>query len=226
MDPSATDLTAGVNARFGADADYYSQLRPELLALTDSVPKQRVLEIGCGTGGTLRHLRQQGAQFTVGVEIRTDVAEVARSRSLADAIIVGDIESLELPFPAEHFDLIVASFVLEHVRDPWAVSRRLVSLLRPGGYLVGSLPNVRHWSVLLPLLLRGRWDYCDDGIMDWTHYRFFTRYTIAGLLSQSGLQLDVNQAEVAGRKSRLLNAATLGLATDFLAFAYNFRARK
>jgi SAM-dependent methyltransferase len=226
MDPSATALTSGVNSRFGADADYYSQLRSELLALTDSVPKQRVLEIGCGTGGTLRHLRQQGAQFTVGVEIRTDVAEVARNRSLADSIIVGDIESLELPFPAEHFDLIVASFVLEHVRDPWAVSRRLVSLLRPGGYLVGSLPNVRHWSVLLPLLLRGRWDYSDDGIMDWTHYRFFTRHTIASLLSQSGLQIDVNAAEVAGRKSRLLNSATLGLATDFLAFAYNFRARK
>jgi SAM-dependent methyltransferase len=223
----ATAVAAtGANLRFAADADYYKHLRPALLALADSVPMTRVLEIGCGAGETLRYLRQRGAQYTVGVEIRGDVAEVAKNGSQADVIIVGDIETLDLPFPAEHFDLVVASFVLEHVRDPWAVTRRLVSLLRPGGLLVGSLPNVRHWSVLAPLLFRGRWEYVDDGIMDWTHFRFFTRRTIAKLLSESGLHVDVNRGEVAGRKSVAVNIATLGVMSDFLAFAYNFRARK
>ena len=38
-----------------------------------------------------------------------------------------------------------------------------------------SLPNVRHHSVVLPLVVQGRWDYDDAGVLDRTHLRFFTR---------------------------------------------------
>jgi SAM-dependent methyltransferase len=216
----------GANTRLGADAQYYSHLRWPLLALTESLPKGRVLEIGCGSGETLNYLKEKGAELAIGVELRRDVAQIAERRSSIDSVIVGNIETIEMPYSEGYFDLIVASFVLEHVRDPWEVTKRLAKLLKPGGYLVGSLPNVRHWSVVAPLLFKGRWQYIDEGIMDWTHLRFFSRHTIEELLSASGLILDINKGEIVGRKSNGLNVLTLGLMSDLCAFAFNFRAKK
>ncbi|WP_208103072.1 hypothetical protein, partial [Escherichia coli] len=48
-----------------------------------------------------------------------------------------------------------------------------------------SLPNVRHYSVVLPLLFGGRWDYEDAGLLDRTHLRFFTKASAKALLSSS-----------------------------------------
>jgi hypothetical protein len=58
-------------------------------------------------------------------------------------------------------------------------------MLSPGGKMLISLPNVAHWSVRL-LLLVGIFDYHDRGIMDRTHYQFFTRKRVRHMLrSQS-----------------------------------------
>ena len=48
----------------------------------------------------------------------------------------------------------------------------------PGGRLVLSVPNVGHWAVVEDLLA-GRWDYLPIGLLCYTHYRFFTRRTLA-----------------------------------------------
>jgi 2-polyprenyl-3-methyl-5-hydroxy-6-metoxy-1,4-benzoquinol methylase len=75
--------------------------------------------------------------------------------------------------------------VLEHVRDPGAALRRLRSLLDPGGWIVVSTPNIANWSVRL-LLLAGRFEYTERGIMDRTHVHFFTRRTLLRLLRDNG----------------------------------------
>ena len=167
--------------------DYFAHARREIAPL---LPQQcgRVLEIGCGSGATLGWLRgEQRASCTVGVEILEAAAQ--RARVHADEVYCLDFERVELPLEDKKFDLILCLDVLEHMVNPWLVVDRLVSqYLVPGGTLIVSLPNVRHYSVVLPLLFWGRWDYEDAGLLDRTHLRFFTRDTAIELLSHSRLE--------------------------------------
>ena len=192
-----------------------------MLSLVQGVP-QRVLEIGCATGQTLEYLREKGAQYVVGIDCFPDAAAAAKKRGLNE-VIVGDIEQLELKFAPESFDLVIASHVLEHLSDPWTVLRKISRIMKRDGQLVGALPNVRHHSVLLPLLLRGRWEYQASGIMDCTHLRFFTRKSIPDLLNSAGFRLQRIEPEF-GRKCGIANKVTANLFQGFLSFAYNFSA--
>lgn len=213
-----------INDKCQPNGEYYSQLRIPLLSLIKGTPKH-VLEVGCAGGQTLAYLKDRGAEFAVGIECSPDVADIARKRGV-DQVIVGDIESLDLGFPEESFDLIVAGHVLEHLADPWKVLRKLRTLLRTGGQIVGALPNVRHHSVVLPLLVSGTWQYEESGIMDWTHLRFFTKQSLLDMLEKSGLQVESIVPELAGPKSRLANALTCNIFRNFLSYAYNFSAFK
>ena len=98
--------------------------------------------------------------------------------------------------------------------------------LKPGGYLLGALPNVRHISVLRNLLLRGEFRYEDSGIMDWTHLRFFTRKSMIELVEGGDLELVDIRGDLNGTLSKALYTGSATLMRDFSYFAYNFLARR
>jgi len=60
------------------------------------------------------------------------------------------------------------------------------------------MPNVRHYTVAIPLLVGGRWDYRDEGILDRTHMRFFTKATMRELFEAGGYRIE-QMAPVATR---------------------------
>jgi 2-polyprenyl-3-methyl-5-hydroxy-6-metoxy-1,4-benzoquinol methylase len=166
--------------------DYFAHARKEIEPLLP-LNCGRVLEIGCGSGATLGWLRQQHqAESTVGVEIAAEAA--GKARSFADEVHCLDFERHDLPGGAKKFDLVLCLDVLEHMVDPWAVVDRLATrYLETGGTLIVSLPNVRHYSVVLPLLFIGRWNYEDAGLLDRTHLRFFTKASASALLTHPQL---------------------------------------
>src|SRR5262249_18443854 len=135
-------------------AGYYDQPRPEVAALVP-VTCRRILELGCGNGQLGQLLARRGHEVT-GVELASEVAEIARRRLAR--VEVMDLEDADWPFEPVSFDAVVAADVLEHLVDPWAVLRRATALLRPGGVVVASLPNVQNIDILWRLV-RGRWDY-------------------------------------------------------------------
>jgi len=61
--------------------------------------------------------------------------------------------------------------------------------VKPGGFVIISVPNVRNWRVLYDLLLKGRWDYTGSGILDVGHLRLFTKKTIFQALNEIGLDI-------------------------------------
>lgn len=146
---------------------------------------RHLLSIGCASGRTEALLKEQlGLAEVVGVELEPAVAEQARA--MLDAVHVGDIETLDLPYPPGHFDAILCLDVLEHLRDPWrTLGGKLRPLLAPGGVIVVSLPNVRYWMVLWRLFW-GRWGYARRGILDIGHLRFFTPRTARQMLIDAG----------------------------------------
>jgi SAM-dependent methyltransferase len=212
------------NTCVGADDPYYSHLRMSLLDLVDGSPK-RVLEIGCGHGQTLAFLkRERLAEFVAGVELVPEVAAIARRNPEVDLVLTGDVEHLSLEFPVGYFDLIIASHVLEHVKDPWSLTRQLGLLTNPEGQFIGSLPNVRNATVSFPLVLFGKLEYTQEGILDWTHTKFFTKATIENLLRSTGFAVCKIEPEFSSRLEAV-NAMSFGLFKNFLCFTYNFSAR-
>jgi SAM-dependent methyltransferase len=105
-----------------------------------------------------------------------------------EQVLVGDVESMELPFPEHSFDVVLCGDVIEHLRDPTSFFERVRPLLRPGGRLVLTTPNVANWAMRLGLLA-GRWHYTDRGILDRTHTHFFTKKTLEQTLEQAGYRV-------------------------------------
>jgi 2-polyprenyl-3-methyl-5-hydroxy-6-metoxy-1,4-benzoquinol methylase len=144
----------------------------KLLALLDR--PGRVLDVGCSTGYLAERLQQHGATV-VGLDVDERSAELARRHCVE--VHVGDVETMELPFEPGSFDAVVCGDLIEHLRDPQAMLARLRPLLRPGGRLVLSTPNIANWAMRLSLLF-GRFRYTEWGILDKTHTHFFTRKTL------------------------------------------------
>ncbi len=162
---------------------YHDHARPEVQRLIP--PSARtVLDVGCGAGALGAALKRQGVLQVIGVEADPKAAEAARK--VLDRVHLGDIEDLGLPYPPETFDWIVLADILEHLRGPWGVVKRLTPLLTPHGRVIASLPNVRHWSVLRGLL-EGEWTYLPAGILDRGHLRFFTLRSGRALLEAADL---------------------------------------
>jgi SAM-dependent methyltransferase len=167
-------------------AGYYTFVRREIGPLLPA-RADHVLEVGCGQGGTLAWLKDAGiAARTTGIELDAASAAVARTR--VDHLIEGDAEAAIDEMPSGSIDLVLCLDVLEHLVDPWRAMARLTRALRPGGTVIISVPNVRHFSVAFPLLWSGRWEYEQAGILDRTHLRFFTRAGARALLAGAGLE--------------------------------------
>jgi 2-polyprenyl-3-methyl-5-hydroxy-6-metoxy-1,4-benzoquinol methylase len=82
------------------------------------------------------------------------------------------VEDVDFNFSAGQFDCIVCADILEHLREPGDVLKKLKRWLTPDGTLVISIPNVRHHSVITSLLA-GNWTYESAGLLDNDHVRFF-----------------------------------------------------
>ena len=50
--------------------------------------------------------------------------------------------------PLEYFDCVICNDVLEHLVDPWQALNRFSLILKPGGYTVASVPNIRYFKVI------------------------------------------------------------------------------
>ena len=172
-------------ARPAFDPGYFEHERPELVALVPASARD-VVDVGCGAGRLGAAIKDRQVCRVVGIETAPAAAAAARPR--LDRVLEGDLEDLDWPFPPHTFDAVVCGDVLEHLRDPLAVLRRVRTWLRPGGVLVVSLPNVRHHSVVRGLLA-GDWTYEPAGLLDHTHLRFYTRREVEKLLFRAGFEV-------------------------------------
>lgn len=156
----------------------------KLLALVGS--DKRVLDVGCSSGYLARPLVAAGCSV-VGLEVDPDAA--AEAREVCEDVLVGDVETMELPFEPGSFDVVLCGDLLEHLRDPGAFLVRMRPLLRADGQLVLTTPNVANWAIRLSLLA-GRWRYTERGILDRTHTHLFTRSTLVETLGRAGYRIE------------------------------------
>ncbi|MCS6785605.1 MAG: class I SAM-dependent methyltransferase [Thiobacillaceae bacterium] len=165
---------------------YYEADRSDLLAFIRPFGRHdHVLDIGCA-GGRLgqRLIELDLARRCDGIEPHPDAARRARQR--LHRVWQGRFEDTLEQVGWADYDLIILADVLEHLVDPWWALRELHRRLKPGARLLVSVPNVRHKGVLFPLLLQGRFEYTEAGILDRTHLHLFTRSSLRKLIADTG----------------------------------------
>lgn len=147
-----------------------------------------VLEIGCGCGAVLAYIKSLHPNAEVyGVELISEVAKIAVHFG---NVLCGDVEQMDYPWEEEFFDYIIMGDVLEHLSNPELVLRKLRKHLRTGGHILISMPNVKHYSVLLPLICQDIFPYSDSGILDRTHVKMYTGTEIKNLIWKSGYEIE------------------------------------
>ncbi|MEY2333317.1 glycosyltransferase [Acidithiobacillus ferrianus] len=144
-----------------------------------------VLDVGCAVGVLGQYLTEQQGCNVDGIEGNAEAAEIARP--FYRRIMITDLESADLRQLLEgiRYDRIVCADVLEHLRDPGQLLRQFSDLLTPGGKVIISIPNIAHVGVFLELL-SGDFRYRDEGLLDRTHLRFFTRRSFLCFLAENG----------------------------------------
>ena len=162
---------------------YYEGDRPDLRALVPATAR-RVLDIGCGSGSVGAALKRDLGAWVAGIELFPQAVELARPR--LDELIVADLDTVDdLP---DELDAVIFGDVLEHLRDPVRLLRLAAEHLSVDGVAIVSVPNIKHWSVLLPLLVHDRFTYGDSGLLDRTHVHFFTLEELGRALQEAGLE--------------------------------------
>lgn len=151
-------------------------------------PGATVLDLGCGSGSLGQHLREHAGCTIDGLTWSEE--EAAHARPHYRRVIVADLEHCDLlsTFAGEHYDYIVCADVLEHLRRPETVLESCRQLLLPTGRLLVSVPNAGY-AGLVAELLQGEFRYREEGLLDRTHLRFFTRRSLERFLSEQGWAL-------------------------------------
>ena len=157
------------------------QTRFDLLGRISTTAKS-ILEFGCGEAPLGEALKKRQKCRVVGIELDADAAAVARKR--IDDVYRGDVREI-VSILEEKFDWIVGGDIVEHLDEPWSFLSELRRLAVPGGHVLLSIPNLANASVVTDLL-RGRFDYVYMGLTCVGHLRFFTKQSIADMLTIAG----------------------------------------
>lgn len=171
-------VDVGYEAKVGAGTSH--QLLLDRLA---SRPAGRVLDLGCADGHLGGALRDAGHEV-VGV----DGAPSAEAAERLDRYVVADLDA---GIPSEvtgDFDVVLVADVLEHLREPSSLLEQIRGRLRPGGRVVGSIPNFAHWYPRVRVA-SGLFDYDARGILDRGHLRFYTRRSFRRMCEDVGYQV-------------------------------------
>jgi SAM-dependent methyltransferase len=128
---------------------YLARTEAELVAGVRAHAGERLLEIGCGEGGNLHHLRALGAT-RFGVDFSPQKAAFAGRMTGAHTACA---DAAHLPFSDGAFSAVLIRDLLHHVPDRAAVLAEAARVLRPGGRLIVVEPNGRSPLVLLQAAL-------------------------------------------------------------------------
>jgi 2-polyprenyl-3-methyl-5-hydroxy-6-metoxy-1,4-benzoquinol methylase len=177
---------------------YFGYERHELVPVLPS-EFSSVLDIGCGSGGFGRTLKRVNPEAILwGIEPSPLVNE--RGWNSYERIIKGFFPQV-LTQVDRTFDLVVLNDVLEHMEDPWGALSQVHSLMSPNAHVLVSLPNIANFRIVKQLV-RNKFTYTDEGVLDRTHLRFFSDPTAREMFATAGLEV-VNTIRLMPVKSGL-----------------------
>ncbi|WP_258112539.1 glycosyltransferase, partial [Alicyclobacillus sp. SP_1] len=128
-------------AKWGFNPSYSMLIRHEIIQLMDRHEKTdelKILEVGCACGATLLQIKNYYPNSELhGIELNHNSADVASTFCTVSAM---DAEE-PLAYPLEYFDYIIAADVLEHLKNPWDVSKNLSTTTQLGNRIKQNLED-------------------------------------------------------------------------------------
>jgi len=152
------------------------------------VPKeaQYILDIGCGCGDNAKILSKNG-KIIDGITISDK--EAALATKYCRKVKIYDVEKGLPEGLSDNYDVIICSHILEHICYPDKLLLDIRSkMIIDKSKLIVSLPNVMQYSYRFKLMM-GQFKYEDAGVMDYTHFRWYTFESGKELLKKNGFNI-------------------------------------
>lgn len=189
--------------------------------------RSRVLDLGTGSGALGNYLTNQKQCVVDGITYNEQEAILARPSYRR--VHIADLETCNLSALCEsgQYDFVVCADVLEHIKFPERVMRACRDLLAPNGRLILSVPNASYCG-LVSELMAGEFRYRDEGLLDRTHVRFFTRQSLLRFVQETGwhshtihvIERELNESEFGQDFDRLPPSVARHLLTAADAMTY------
>ena len=139
-----------------------------------------ILDIGCSVGTLGRQIKNRNKCHITGIELSKKMGDEAAK--YLDDVIIGDVEESVLDdISSNKFECIILADIVEYLNDPWKLIIDCHRILKKDGIIIASIPNIKHFSTIYNLIIKGYWPYRERGIHDKTHLRFFTLKNIKEL---------------------------------------------
>lgn len=161
---------------------YLDMVRQDILRM---VPADGLVigTIGCGRAATEQVLVDQG-RTVHGVDVAEEAVAVARTRLTSARRVAPD----ELqPFDLASLDGLILADVIEHIPRARQAFVAYAQMVRPGGWILLSVPNMRYLECLFELVVKGDWPEHPLGIFDETHVQVMTHRRVKRWAAQAGL---------------------------------------
>jgi trans-aconitate methyltransferase len=143
-------------AGYDRSFSFVARLGEDLIDLLDPQPGERVLDLGCGTGGLSAKIAARGAQV---IGLDRDAAMVARAREACPTLTFVEADGADFRL-AEPVDAVFSNAALHWMLKPDAVLACLKRALRPGGRLIAELGGAGNCDTVLAALHAALEDAC------------------------------------------------------------------
>ena len=152
-----------------------------------------ILDIGCGAGDNARILESFGHKID---GITLSLSEQMKAEKFCREVIIHNLENgLPEKLKNNKYDYIICSHVLEHIAFPANLLKDIYELaLKNKSKVIIMLPNIMYYKTRLKLI-KGDFEYTHDGIMDYTHLRWYTLKSAKNLFQQYGFIVQVARVD-------------------------------
>ncbi len=175
--------------KWGFNSNSQSLLKFDIISRINEPREKKlnILEFDCGLGSTLLKLKYMHPNSMLyGIEPNKNIARIC------EKIIETTTEDFEENYTMnfkesklEFFDYIIIGNKLQFSKDPWKLLTELKKFLKPTGYIIATIPNLMHYSVIKGLL-KGSFMYNNDSILNPHYTKFFTLPDIQKIFEECG----------------------------------------
>ena len=153
-----------------------------------------VLDIGCGEGFLAAEIVKLGNRVS-GVDALPQASESPTLSEYYSADLNEGLDRVVERLDGKRFDRVLLLDILEHLQRPERILEQCHQLVKEDGKVIVSVPNIANLTVRL-MLLFGKFDYTERGILDRTHQRFFTRKMARQLMTRAGYKIVAEKTTV------------------------------
>jgi GT2 family glycosyltransferase/trans-aconitate methyltransferase len=175
--------------KWGFNSNLGSTVKFDIIQRIDEEEEKElnILEFDCGLGATILKLKYMYPNSKIyGIETNENLAKLCGK--ILELTTIDFEENYSLRFKSEKinfFDYIILGNRLQQSKDPWKLLNEIKKFLKPGGYIIATIPNLMHHSVIKELL-NGRFMYSEDSILDRRDNKFFTLTDIYKIFHECG----------------------------------------